>query len=230
MSVGAATPRAEEDNQHVNMPSVTVSEWISAVTSEAGPAPELRHCCHVLARRMGGEARCFPSVRTIGSELGVHHTTAARWLRQLVGLGWVEIERRMRQFGRVGHEYRPRVPNGAASAPISEPNGAVECSNPVNGAQPTQHNGASEAKIGARGGEIGAPERSGLLLTLTEKSAASPSPAIAGSAAPKPPDLDLHAQVTALRALGWSDARILAKWRSRGMTEAHLREAEHDPR
>src|SRR5690242_12423696 len=102
------------------MPRVTVNAWLAAVVSETGPSlPELRHCCHVLARRMVGDARCFPSVRTIGSELGVHHTTAARWRRQLGEVGWVEVERRPRQFGRIGYEYFPAVPNGASSAPIN---------------------------------------------------------------------------------------------------------------
>ncbi|HUN73364.1 MAG TPA: hypothetical protein VMU40_02500 [Steroidobacteraceae bacterium] len=212
---------------------MAVNVWLKAVMSKTGPLPQrLRHACHVLACFMRGDGAegCFPSQRTVGDAMGVSHRTAGRDLGSLEQRGWIQSETVRRQFGKVGRRYFPAVPldNGTAEhVPINSANGTPSVTHADRNGTADRVNGTNREEIGTNGERIGTPSVSLKSLTeiSTEKSAASPSPAIAGSAAPKP-DLDLHDQVTALRALGWSDERILAKWKAKGMTEAHLREAK----
>jgi hypothetical protein len=209
---------------------VSLSTWLAAVESLNGPLPpELRHACLTLARFMDGDgsAGCFPGTRKIGVRIGVHRATVSRWLHQLVELGWLDREFRRRQFGRLGGHYFPAVPMAQHDAPIQAADGAPTRANSRNGASPANVNGAFEAEIGARDREIGAPSvRLTLTDSLTEKSAAPPSPAIAGSAAQQP-ETDEERNQERLKAKAWSllrdgksDEQIVAELR--GVTETQV--------
>jgi DNA-binding transcriptional MocR family regulator len=222
---------------------VPLNDWLRAVESRTGPMPpELRHLCYVLARFMSGDghAGCFPGSRSLAERMGVHRATVSRRLLRLRELGWLDVELRKRQFGRVGSQYFPSVPMAQVGAPIHEPNGALGRANGArepqigaperanDGAQSTRTNGAGGAEIGAADREIGAPSvRLTLLQTPTEKSesAASPSPAQAGAAAGEPEQMsddDLREVVHTMRLMKWPDEKILEKHAKYGMTRRHL--------
>ena len=194
------------------MPRVAVAAWLKAVESHEGPEPHLRHLCYVLARTMSddGATGSYLASRRIGDRMGVHRATVSRYVRELSELGWVELQARRVQYGRKAYTYFPAVPMALHAAPIAPDNGAPESANPRNGAAGGQRNGAARAGIGAGEGRIGAPECARLLQTPTDKSAASPLPANAGSAAPESErDRKLRADVRRYRSLGYSDQRIL---------------------
>ena len=199
--------------------------------------PELRHLCLTLARFMSGDGSegCYPGTRKLADRVGVHRATVSRWLHQLVALGWLDRELRKRQFGRLGGHYWPAIPMAQHDAPIRNVNGAPERAN----LSPLAHSATglahSAPELAHGNAELAhlACARS-LTESLTEKNgaqvrlgAASPSPANAGSAAqeqePEPwPDAKLRLQVQVLRAMRWSDDRILAKHGRHGMTSSHL--------
>ena len=180
------------------MSRVPLNEWLRAVEQTTGPTPsELRHVCYVLARFMSGDGSdgCFPGARTLAIRVGVHHSTAARRVKRLHELGWLDVEPHRRQFGRIGARYFPAVPMSQLGATIQGSNVASERDYSANVAADPQNNVAGEAGIVAGEAGIVAPESDRLLLTLTEEdarareSAASPLPAKAGSAAPEGEDL-----------------------------------------
>jgi len=208
------------------MSRVTVNEWLESVESVLGPDPELRHLVYVLARFMSGSGLtgCFPGTRELARRMGLSHAAVGRRALKLRQQGWVEVELRRRQYGRVGHVYFPSIPMEHSSVPISEVNGTPESSNETAMERYACLNGTPASEIGTPDPEIGTPERSRLLQTLnTEKSAASPSPANAGSAARKT-DQELRVLARNLRGLSWSPQRIIEKHGKDGMTEAHLPE------
>lgn len=197
---------------------VPLNTWLAAVESSHGPLPsELRHACLTLARFMSGDgsAGCYPGTRTLAARIGVHRATVSRWLHQLMQLGWLDCELRRRQYGRLGGHYFPTLPLAHPDAPIRADIGAPERANSFNGASREDRNGASDSEIGARSHEIGATERARLLLTPTEKSAATPSPVTAtGSAARKPepdPDPYLRAKARKLQDAGKTDEEVAAE-------------------
>jgi hypothetical protein len=173
------------------MPRITVYEWLKAIETADGPEPELRHVCYVLGRFMSGDGSsgCFPSLRTIAARMGVSHAAAGRRAHKLRQGGWIEVELRRRQYGREGAVYFPAIPMERLSVPIGGSNGTPERSNQTAMERSAHCNGTLAARIGTLTPGIGTPERSRLLLTLTEESAATPSPADAGFAARKVRDL-----------------------------------------
>jgi hypothetical protein len=213
------------------MPRTTLNTWLNAVETKTGPTlPDLRHLCLALARFMSGDgaAGCFPGTRAIAERLGVHRATAARWLTRLSDEGWIERVPRKAQYGRISFSYFPALPMAHDAAPITRANGAPERAYHTNGASGATGIGAQAPIIGARKSGIGAPGRDGSYPeSLTEKSAASPSPRAADSAALdqeeeflrqlqraraglKPKSLDeLRVDVQNLRAHGYTDARIM---------------------
>lgn len=221
---------------------VPVNAWLNAVETETGPLPpELRHLCLTLGRFLYGDGTkgCFPSTRTIAQRIGVHRSTVSRWLHLLHKLGWLDLEPHTRQFGRPGARYFPAVPLAHPFAPIQQSIGASRRANAANGvsdgaperANPANcaggDNGAQARIIGARAPKIGAPgrARSSFLNSLPEKSAASPSPADAGSAArPQdengPPILELPEElipdIARLHDDGLDDAAIASRLRAGG--------------
>jgi hypothetical protein len=169
--------------------------------SEHGPSGErVRHACHVLDHFMNAEGSCFPSQRTVGGCMGVSHKLAARILGSLEESDWIEIQNVQRQFGRIGHRYFAAAPDDALRNPalslvrIGSGNGTAQGPNPDrqwdnagsqsgNGTRAHQEIGTGTAGIGTAEPKIGTTHGAGILLN-PEKSAASPSPAAAGSAAP----------------------------------------------
>jgi len=169
--------------------------------SECGPTERVRHLCHVLTGFMdayGGN--CFPSQRTLGIRLGLSHKLAGRIARSAQASGWIELEEVRRQYGRVGHRYYAAAPEAVISDPkfkLSRPashNGTTHSPNPdvqwdnagsqsANGTASHFTNGTTGSGIGTAEPKIGTTQDPGLLLTLTERGAASPSPVATGSAA-----------------------------------------------
>src|SRR5207302_1327496 len=170
----------------------------------------------------GGAAEAVGERLSIALRLGVHHSTAARRLLRLHHLGWLEFERRKRQFGRLGGHYFPAIPMSHLSATIPDSNVASRRDNPANVAAngpgmsqpdatiPNSANVAGKAGIVAAKSGIVAPGRDRLLLTLTEKSATSPRPADAGSAGAEDPERTktLRPWVLDLRGKGYTDEEI----------------------
>jgi hypothetical protein len=203
---------------------VSLIAWLDAVESPKGPLPpELRHACLTLGRFMIGDGGtgCFPGTRTLAARIGVHRATVSRWLHQLVQLGWLDRELRRRQFGRLGGHYFPALPMAHPDAPILAANGAPERAYSGNDASGAEANGAFEGKIGARDRRIGACSVRQTLTELQQKrGAAPPSPAAAGSAAPKPdtPEDRLQRKAWALLRAGHTDEEIVANLRDEGIT------------
>jgi hypothetical protein len=130
----------------------------------------------------------------------------------------------LQQHDRVTGDVTERSGTGTANLRYV---GSNPTANSRNGASPANVNGAFEAEIGARDREIGAPSvRLTLTDSLTEKSAAPPSPAIAGSAAQQP-ETDEERNQERLKAKAWSllrdgksDEQIVAELR--GVTETQV--------
>ena len=201
---------------------VPLSTWLAAVESPEGPLPEeLRHVCLTLARFMSGDGTtgAFPGARTLANRVGCSHAAIGRRLKLLRDAGWLDFEPRPTKYGRPGRSYFPAVPMERLSVPIEGVNGTPERSNSVhwNASEPSI--GTQAARIGTLDPRFGTPERSRLLLTLTEKSAATPSPVTAtGSAARKPdpdPDPDHEPERRAaafkLQDAGKTDEEIVAE-------------------
>ena len=216
-----SAPQRTDTPGRTPMPQLRVplSTWLAAVESLRGPLPsELRHACLTLARFMSGDgsAGCFPGTRKLAERIGVHRATVSRWLHQLVQLGWLDCELRRRQYGRLGGHYFPTLPLAHPDAPIRADIGAPERANISDGSSREEPNGASDSEIGARSHEMGAPERARLLLTPTEKSAATPSPVTATGSAARKPELDpdperLRARARTLQDAGKTDEQIAAE-------------------
>jgi hypothetical protein len=210
-----------------------VTTWLAEVKGKDGPKPsQLRHVCLTIADDIRGDGSdgAFPSLRRIADKMGVAHTSVSRWVKQLAAAGWLEIVERPRQFRRVSWHYFLTLPVlERHNAPISPDIGAPKRTNTNSlGAQVTRI-GASSSRIGASASRIGAPGWNGSLTDLSLKEGApSPSPPeAAGSAAPElgtMTDEWLRLEASGMRKLGWSDARILAKYGRFGMTTAHLAE------
>lgn len=192
------------------MPRVTVTEWLNAIEKPQGPMPpELRHLCYVLARTLPGDGSgAYLGSRAIGERMGLHRSTVSRHFGALSAAGWLELEERRTQFGRKGYRYFAAIPLALLDAPIASRIGAPRSANSGNGASGLRGNGAAHAEIGAADREIGAPGSARLLQTPTEKSAAAPSPAEAGSAAQEQAR-EIRARVWTLLRAGKSDEQIL---------------------
>ncbi len=198
------------------MPRVSLHKWLRAIETRSGPMPpELRHLCYVLARFMNGDGAngCFPGTRTLAERIGVHRATVGRWLAKLHELGWVDVERRIRQYGRPGGHYFPAMPLAHPDAPISDANGASERANSSNaafGAPSLAHAKPELAHEGGKLAHLSAPDS--LTDSLTEKSAASPASADERSARASIPDSErtraLRSFVVSLREKGFADAQI----------------------
>lgn len=59
----------------------------------------LKHLCRILLDYMGSNSVCWPSLKRMATELGVHHITVSRWLATLARLGIIRIEARYRDCG-----------------------------------------------------------------------------------------------------------------------------------
>jgi hypothetical protein len=157
---------------------------------------------------------CFPSQRTIGRKMGITHKTAAKALRALQATGWLEVEAVRRQFGRIGHRYYAAVPgNGEHDSPFDDLNGDTQIPQSANGESERGLNGESFSRIGESGSKIGDTQIPQTLTdSITERSAASPSPADAGSAARKVSE-ETRAEILRLHADGLTPQKIASRIR-----------------
>jgi hypothetical protein len=143
--------------------------------------------------RGDGTAGCFPGTRKVGEAMAVSQATANRDLRQLERQGWLAIESKRAQFGKVRRRYYPAVPMSLYTDSMNGVNeSAIETHSNLNESG-SALNESRERRIESREFRIESPsvtpksqsEISTEKITShgVTRSAASPPPAEAGSAA-----------------------------------------------
>ena len=75
----------------------------------------LKHLCRVLLDYMGPNRVCWPSLKRIAADIGVHHITISRWLSALAKLGIIRIAARYRDCGGRTSNYYSFVFSGPLS-------------------------------------------------------------------------------------------------------------------
>jgi hypothetical protein len=214
---------------------IGVFEWQKAVCSEHGPSSSVaRLILMVVSLHMdpdGGNA--WPSQETIAERAAITSRCVVTHLGNAVRLGWLRryTAGRTKQDWRL-NGYEATVPDDVypllKGAERHSPRRVLKSGE--GGSEPSTKGDAPGSKrvvkLVQKGGE-GDSHYLSRTSSITKEGAASPSPAKAGSAAqeqePEPwPDAKLRLQVQVLRAMRWSDDRILAKHGRHGMTSSHL--------
>ncbi len=94
--------------------SALLFEWRRLVASEHGPHPTMRHVLLTLSLHMNADgSSCYPSIRRLAVESGLHRGTVNRHLQLAEEDGW--LDRTLRGLQGQGWkrlEYRPAFPRG----------------------------------------------------------------------------------------------------------------------
>jgi hypothetical protein len=196
--------------------------WHSLILSTDGPSnAEARLVALAIAHHVDwGTFATVVGAETIATITQICERTVRNRIQQLICEGFLAA----RQIGR-GRTWKlreltlrwPASRAGHEDARLAQDAGH-DASRPVNGAAKTG-TAASHDRQGVH------PISSETTKEISSKSAAPPSPAEAGSAAPEQQlwtDDQLRHHVKSMRRLFWSDERILKKYARFGMTDSHL--------